>query len=363
MDATPAPTSDRLERAARLVTDAAQQGAQLIVLPELFNTGYEYHERTYGLGEPISGQTMTWMRTQAKQHNLHLAGSFLLLDGEEVYNSAFIIAPDGRIWRYDKIYPYLWERAYFREGRSTTVADTDLGKLGMLICWDTAHPDLWQRYAGKVDALVITSCPPSMHRSDLVFPNGDRFTAAIAGKPMPEDAHFQDKDIEDQAGWLRVPVVASSGAGQFRSHLPLAELYVMGVLGARADLGKYLQEAPDAVLEAGFGRYAKIIDANGNMITRVESDGDGFTIAEVELADEPHQPTEPQPKMRLPSIGYWAIDGFGANAMIPLYREGIRRQWGAHMAPIDPRTKMWAWAAAGLATLGVFIGYLMGRRH
>jgi hypothetical protein len=131
----------------------------------------------------------------------------------------------------------------------------------------------------------------------------------------------------------------------------------------RADLGKYLREAPDAVLEAGFGRYAKIIDANGSMITRVESDGDGFTIAEVELADAPHQPTEPQPKIRLPSIGYWAIDGFGANAMIPLYREGIRRQWGAHMAPIDPRTKMWGWAAAGLAVLGVFIGYLMGRRR
>jgi predicted amidohydrolase len=134
---------------------------------------------------------------------------------------------------YDKIYPYLWERAYFREGRSTTIADTDLGKLGMLLCWDTVHPDLWQRYAGKVDAIVITSCPPSMHRSDLVFPNGEYFTATIAGKPIPEDAHFQDMDVEDQAGWLRVPVAASNGAGKFRSRLPLAELYVAGALGAR----------------------------------------------------------------------------------------------------------------------------------
>jgi hypothetical protein len=160
-----------------------------------------------------------------------------------------------------------------------------------------------------------------------------------------------------------VPVVASSGAGTFRSRLPLAELYVAGALGARADLGKYLQTAPDAVLEAGFGRYAKIVDASGHMLACVENDGDGFTIAEVELADETPQPSAPQPKMRLPTIGYWAIDGVGTNSLIPMYRDGVRRQWGAHMAPIDPRTKMWVWAAAGLAALGVLVGYVMGRKR
>src|SRR5262245_38345973 len=105
MDATPAPTTDRLERATSLVADAAGQGAQLIVLPELFNISYEYHDRNYELAEPINGQTMTWMKTQAANHNIHLAGSFLLHDRENVYNSAFIVAPDGRSWRYDKNYP------------------------------------------------------------------------------------------------------------------------------------------------------------------------------------------------------------------------------------------------------------------
>ncbi len=361
MDATPAPTPQRLERAARLVADSAAQGAQLVVLPELFNVGYEYHERNYSLAEPINGQTMTWMKAQAAQHNIHLAGSFMLLDGEEVYNSAFIIAPDGRTWRYDKIYPYNWERAYFREGRSTTIADTDLGKLGMMICWDTAHPDLWQRYAGKVDAMVITSCPPSMHQADLVFPNGERFKSTLMGRPIPEDAHFQDKDVEDQAGWLRVPVVASHGAGTFRSRLPLPEISVAGILGARSDLQQYLKEAHEAILEAGYARFGKIIDANGNVIARVEHDGDGFTVAEVALADELPQPNAPQPKMRMHPLGYIAIDVVGANAVVPLYREGVRRQWGAHMAPVDPRTKIWMGIVASVAAVSGFVGYVMGR--
>jgi predicted amidohydrolase len=363
MDATPAPTTDRLERAATLVKDAAAQGAQLVVLPELFNVGYEYHERNYALAEPISGQTMTWMKTQAAQHKIHLAGSFMLLDGDEIYNSAFIVAPDGRTWRYDKIYPYYWERAYFREGRSTTVADTDLGKLGMMICWDTAHADLWQRYAGKVDAMVITSCPPSMQRADMVFPNGERFKTMMLGKILPDDAHFQNKDVEDQAGWMQVPVVTSQGAGTFRSRMPLPEVWVAAQLAPRNDLQKYLREAHDAILETGYERYAKIIGSDGQVVARVENDGDGFTVAEVELADTQPQPTEPQPKMRMPAIGLLGLDMIGANTLVSIYREGVRRQWGAHMAPVDPRTKMWAYGLAGLAAFGVLLGYLMGRRR
>src|SRR5215510_7623216 len=172
MDAAPAPLAERLSRAADLVAEAANGGAQLVVLPELFNTGYEYSDHNYALAERMDGETVTWMKAQAHQHSIHLAGSLMLLDQEDVYNTALLIAPDGRTWRYDKNYPFNWERAYFREGRQITVADTDLGKLGMMICWDSAHPEMWGRYAGKVDAMLIASCPPRLASADLVFPDG-----------------------------------------------------------------------------------------------------------------------------------------------------------------------------------------------
>ncbi len=47
MEVTPGPVSERLERAGKLIAQAAQAGAQLVALPELFNTGYAYRDSTF----------------------------------------------------------------------------------------------------------------------------------------------------------------------------------------------------------------------------------------------------------------------------------------------------------------------------
>ena len=62
MDAAPAPTQSRLERAESLVAQAATQGAQIALLPEVFNTGYEYHDRNYGLAEALDGPSVRCMK-------------------------------------------------------------------------------------------------------------------------------------------------------------------------------------------------------------------------------------------------------------------------------------------------------------
>ena len=78
MDANPVPTSDRLERAERLVLGAAESGAQLVVLPECFNTGYTFNEKNHTRVEKIDGQTATWLRDTAAELNIYLGGSFML---------------------------------------------------------------------------------------------------------------------------------------------------------------------------------------------------------------------------------------------------------------------------------------------
>jgi predicted amidohydrolase len=346
MDATPAPVTDRLARAGALVAEAAAQGAQLIVLPELFNIGYHYHDENYTCPERLDGQTLTWMKAAAAQHGTHLAGTLLLLDGDEVFNSAFLVAPDGQTWRYDKIFPFAWERAYFREGRNITIAETSLGRFGMLICWDSAHTDLWRRYAGQVDAMVITSCPPAMQDAHYTLPDGNRIHTSALGIPNTETLHFQHMDIEAQARWLHVPVVASTGAGHFRSALPLP-------------LPASLRMSLPMTLEAGYGRYAKIIRADGTVAARVEATGDGVRVAEITLPDAPPQPTTPQPAMHMPLPIRLMVDVVGTAAMIPLYRAGLRRVWGARMAPVDPRT--WVWL--GLMLTALWIGFGKGRRR
>ena len=131
---------------------------------------------------PFFGKYMSRNRFQEISHNIHLAGSLMLLDGNEIYNSLLLFAPDGRYWRYDKNYPWGWERAYFRDRQGITIAQTDLGDIGMLICWDSAHRDLWAQYAGKVDLMLVSSCPPDSTNPTFHVTNGDQITFRNMGK-------------------------------------------------------------------------------------------------------------------------------------------------------------------------------------
>jgi hypothetical protein len=361
MDAAPTPTTERLARAATLINQAAEQDAKLIALPELFNTGYEYSAANYARAEPMDGETVRWMREQAVQHGVHLAGTLLLLDEEEIYNAALLVAPNGRMWRYDKNHPFLWERAYFREGERITIADTDLGKLGLMICFDYLVPSMWKRYAGKVDAMVMMSCPPRVHTIDLVFPDGTRVNTRELGPAFsdmyPSGEHPFGEDLNQQVGWMRVPLVNTVGSGAFRSKMPQANVSLGAYLMARPDLWERLAQADDVVIEAGYDLETKVVDASGKVVTRVEQPGDGFVVATITMADEMPQPLFVQPRLYLSPIARLFSDMVGPALMVMEYRRGIRRQWGARMAPIDPRTKTWT-GAVMLSALG---GWLVGR--
>ena len=190
MDANPAPLSECLFRAEKLITNAAQDGAQLVVLPELFNTGYTYKNTNFDSAEPLNGKTSTWMKATSSRLNVHLAGSLLILDKGEIYDTLLLFSPSGQRWRYDKNYPWAWERGYFRERRGMTVAHTELGDLGMLICWDIAHRALWKRYAGQVDMMVIASCPPDGPNAAYHLADGSQLSFGDLGPNMESLKNF-----------------------------------------------------------------------------------------------------------------------------------------------------------------------------
>ena len=75
MDGAPQSTSERLARAEGLIAKSAQAGAQLIVLPEFFNTGYTYFETNYEVTERLTDATLQWLCEQAQKYGVHLAGS------------------------------------------------------------------------------------------------------------------------------------------------------------------------------------------------------------------------------------------------------------------------------------------------
>jgi predicted amidohydrolase len=331
MDANPAPTAERLQRAEKLIGAAVQTGAQLLVLPELFNTGYGYHEGTHEQAEPITGPTVSWLRQTAAQHQIHLAGSLMLLDNNEIYNALLLFAPDGRMWRYDKNYPWGWERGFFRNGQGFTIAQTDLGDLGLMVCWDAAHLQLWRQYAGRVDMMVISSCPPDITNPTYHLPDGRRLTADDLGQrvvSLKETGQrlFGDM-INQQVAWLGVPAVHTVGTGYIETPIPNPFLSIVSFLPLAPRAFAYLPQARQIRLSCGFVKECKILDAQGHVLAQLEPEpADAFAMAEVVLADEKPIPAQPQPRSLLPKVTYLASDVSLPWLSRPTYRRGLRRR-------------------------------------
>jgi predicted amidohydrolase len=341
MDVRPAPTAERLERAATLAEAAAQAGARLIVLPEVFNTGYIYTDANHRLAEPPDGPTVQWLKATAAHLNVHLAGSLLLCDQGEIFNALLLIAPDGRLWRYDKNYPWGWERGYFRAGRSTaagrftaagkaiTIAQTDLGAIGLLICWDIAHLELWRRYAGQVDLMVVASSPPDITNGAYRLPDGSAVTMSQMGPALSglQTAGCQTfvELFAQQAAWLGAPVAAGGGGGQFQTPVPHSQLTLLGMLPLAPHLARYLPQTNALTLEAAMLPTAKLLNAQGQIVAAPPAaPANGWAAGELTLAAARPQPHGPQPRSPLSGLVYFIADRFLPTISLSTYRRGIK---------------------------------------
>jgi predicted amidohydrolase len=366
MDGMPAPTESRLARAVQLIEQAASDGAELIVLPGLFNTGMTYFETNYEVSETLKGKTFNWLCEQAKKYGVHIAGSILLVDDDDSYHAAFLLAPDGQSWRYDNRYPYLWERVFSRDGHGITVADTALGKIGLLIGWDAAHADLWERYAAKVDLMLVLNTIPDLRRAELLFHDGLTVAiddlGAINRLISRHSVNYLQSDLAQQARWMQIPVISSGASGTFRSILPAPFFSVGALLFMRPDLWEYADKNyADAELIAPFFFSTRIIDAEGKTVIRIIEEGDHYIVSTMEIPDNPPilDLRDEQPKIAVPQVIFYLVDVMAVALLTMTYRRGLRRQWGARMAQTDARTKTWLVIVAVAAFLASILAQLM----
>ena len=167
--------------------------ADFYVLPELFNTGYNFasKEEIERLAESIEGLTFTLLGAFAKQGECCIVYGFAECVGDIFYNSSALVGPTGLIGIYRKINLYYRENIFFKPGNlGFPVFDTPFGKIGMMICFDWLFPEAARTLAlqgaqliSHPSNLVLPFCPDGMVTRCLE----NRVFAATANRIGTED--------------------------------------------------------------------------------------------------------------------------------------------------------------------------------
>jgi 5-aminopentanamidase len=132
-------------RVIEKIKQSAGQGAELVIFPECALTGYCFAslEEAKPFAETLNGESADLLAEVCQQTGVHAVLGFIEKDGEDFYNAAMLIAPDGIIGTYHKVHlPFLGVDRFLKPGeRPFHVFDTGLGKIGVNICYDINFPE------------------------------------------------------------------------------------------------------------------------------------------------------------------------------------------------------------------------------
>lgn len=127
---------------------SAMEGADVLVLPELFSTGFVSNpEKIKHLAEENTGETVTVLKQLASTHGMAIAGSFLAREKGEYFNRGFFFTPQGEEYYYDKRHLFCLspESKVLSAGQSSPlVVDYKGWKLSLRVCYDLRFP-VWCR--------------------------------------------------------------------------------------------------------------------------------------------------------------------------------------------------------------------------
>lgn len=212
-------TEANVDRAESLVRQAAQQGANIVLLQELFETPYfciDTQEKHFGLASTLEHQaTVSRFKALARELDVVIPVSFFERAGLAYYNAVAVIDADGQIaghYRKSHIpdFPAYEEKFYFSPGDTGFMAmDTRFGRIGVGICWDQWFPE-------AARAMVLQG-------AEILF-----YPTAIGSevyKPGLDSRDHWQLVMRGHAAANLVPVVASNRIGMEQSGSLEMEFY------------------------------------------------------------------------------------------------------------------------------------------
>jgi predicted amidohydrolase len=163
---------ENLQKIAGITVKAKEQGADLVIFPELSLTGYVLHDQVYELAEVVPGPSTKRVEELAKKTGMYIIfGMPELSEKTEatIFNTAVFVGPTGFIGKFRKMYlpthSVFEEKRYFRPGYQTAVFNTDIGSIGLFICYDIFFPEVCRLTRVKgAELMVCISASPAVRR-------------------------------------------------------------------------------------------------------------------------------------------------------------------------------------------------------
>jgi N-carbamoylputrescine amidase len=238
-------SQENLERAERLIRKAAGDGANIILLQELFLT--QYFPQTedagfFGLARPAEGHpAIEHMRALAKELGVVLPVGFFEKAGQVFFNSNVMIDADGtNLGIYRKTHipddPGYYEKFYFSPGDTGfRVWDTQFGRIGLGICWDQWFPE--------------TARALALQGAELIFYPTAIGTCAVPESKLADDPadhiHWQNVMLGHAAANM-VPVIAANRIGTERCDAAGTAIRFWGASFISDSTGRKVKEAGHA---------------------------------------------------------------------------------------------------------------------
>lgn len=139
--------------------NAIEEQVELIVLPEMFSTGFTMNP--LNLAETMQGETLTWMIQMAQHKKSVLTGSLIIIENGNFYNRMVFVFPNGAVQSYDKrhLFSLAKEEAVFTSGKDKVIVDLNGWKICLQICYDLRFP-VFARNVENYDVLLYVASWP-----------------------------------------------------------------------------------------------------------------------------------------------------------------------------------------------------------
>jgi predicted amidohydrolase len=148
-----------LRRAVEFITQAAKAGAAIVLLPEALDCGWCHDSALTDAGAIPDGDSCMRLREAAREHRLHVCAGLIERAGDQLFNSAVLISPDGEVLlHHRKLNELTIAHHLYACGDRLAVAHTPLGTIGLMICADGFAPgQVTSRTLGLMGAQIILS--------------------------------------------------------------------------------------------------------------------------------------------------------------------------------------------------------------